>query len=224
MKFNILKYHEHTYKFYLNVYFVWLSFLNWGSSVSIVFDYRLDDRDSIPGRGKGFSCSFCILSDSHPASCTMGTGGPFPEAKTRPGRDADHLPHLVPRSRMSGSYISSPPWRAHGGSGTSPMPFRVRYAVFCVMLWSQMPCDKLNPHPHLLSTETVQCHLIEKKQVRVLYHFKTEDTHCHTEKPCTTGQQVCLRNAEFDISWERFYVVFHIFFWERRAGQLKYIS
>jgi hypothetical protein len=27
---------------------------SWGSSVSIVSDYRLDDRGSIPGRGKGF--------------------------------------------------------------------------------------------------------------------------------------------------------------------------
>jgi hypothetical protein len=36
----------------------------------------------------------------------------------RPGRDADHSLHLVPRSRMSRSYISSPPWRLHGGSGT----------------------------------------------------------------------------------------------------------
>jgi hypothetical protein len=27
-----------------------------------------------------------------PASCTMGTGGPFPGAKARPGRDADHSP------------------------------------------------------------------------------------------------------------------------------------
>jgi hypothetical protein len=29
---------------------------------------------------------------THPASCTMGTGGPFPEGKARPGRDADHSP------------------------------------------------------------------------------------------------------------------------------------
>jgi hypothetical protein len=27
-----------------------------------------------------------------PASCTMGTGGPFPGGKARPGRDADHSP------------------------------------------------------------------------------------------------------------------------------------
>jgi hypothetical protein len=39
----------------------------------------------------------------------MGTGGPFPGAKARPGRDADHSPHLVPRSRMSRSYTSSRP-------------------------------------------------------------------------------------------------------------------
>jgi hypothetical protein len=37
----------------------------------------------------------------------MGIGGPFPEAKARPGRDADHSPHLVLRSRMSRSYTSS---------------------------------------------------------------------------------------------------------------------
>jgi hypothetical protein len=31
-------------------------------------------------------------SGAHPASCPMGTGGPFPEAKARPERDADHSP------------------------------------------------------------------------------------------------------------------------------------
>jgi hypothetical protein len=29
---------------------------------------------------------------THPASCTMDTGGPFPGGKERPGRDADHSP------------------------------------------------------------------------------------------------------------------------------------
>jgi len=42
----------------------------------------------------------------------MGTGG-----KARPGRDADHSPHLVPRSRMSSSYNSSPSWRLYGVAG-----------------------------------------------------------------------------------------------------------
>jgi hypothetical protein len=31
-------------------------------------------------------------SGVHPASCTMGTGDPFPGGKARPGRDADHSP------------------------------------------------------------------------------------------------------------------------------------
>jgi hypothetical protein len=31
-------------------------------------------------------------SEAHPASGTVGTGGPFPGAKPRPGRDADQSP------------------------------------------------------------------------------------------------------------------------------------
>jgi hypothetical protein len=31
-------------------------------------------------------------SGAHPASCTMGTGGPFSGGKARPGHDADHSP------------------------------------------------------------------------------------------------------------------------------------
>jgi hypothetical protein len=34
----------------------------------------------------------------------MGTGSPFPGGTARPGRDADHLPHLVKRLRMSTSF------------------------------------------------------------------------------------------------------------------------
>jgi hypothetical protein len=33
-----------------------------------------------------------VGSGAHPASCTMGTGGPFSGRKARPGRDADHSP------------------------------------------------------------------------------------------------------------------------------------
>jgi hypothetical protein len=62
------------------------------SSVSIVSDYALDDRGSIPDRG--FFSSLCVQtgSSSHPASYPMGTGGRFPGGKARPGRDADHSP------------------------------------------------------------------------------------------------------------------------------------
>jgi hypothetical protein len=73
------------------------------SSGSIVPDYGLDGRAigvRSPAGAEDFSSILCVQTGSgaHPASCTMGTGGPFPGGKTRPGRDADHLPHLVPRS------------------------------------------------------------------------------------------------------------------------------
>jgi hypothetical protein len=65
-----------------------------GSSVSIVSDYGLDDGGSIPDRAEDFSSSLCVQTGSgvHPASCKMGTGGPFPGGKARLGRDADHSP------------------------------------------------------------------------------------------------------------------------------------
>jgi hypothetical protein len=69
--------------------------VNLPSSVSIVCDYGLDDRAigvRSPAGAKHFSSSLCVQTGSgaHPASCTMGTGGPFPGSKARPGRDADH--------------------------------------------------------------------------------------------------------------------------------------
>jgi hypothetical protein len=64
-----------------------------------------------------------INSEAHPASCPVGTGGPFPEGKAQPGRDADHSPRLVPRLRMRMIYSSSPFWRGHGGSGTALLYF-----------------------------------------------------------------------------------------------------
>jgi hypothetical protein len=68
-KFGALKAHGHIYKFYLNYYFIWRSF--WEAK---------------------FSSNLCVQTGSgdHPASCTMGTGGPFPGARARPWHDADH--------------------------------------------------------------------------------------------------------------------------------------
>jgi hypothetical protein len=68
-----------------------------GSSGSIVSDYGLDDRAigvRSPAGAKDFSFRLCVQTDSgaHPASCTMGTGGPFPGGKSAAGRDADHSP------------------------------------------------------------------------------------------------------------------------------------
>jgi hypothetical protein len=77
-----------------------------GRSVSIVSDYELEDRTTgrsrydPPAGANDFSSSLCVQTGSgaHPASCTMGTRDPFLGAISRPGRDADHSPHLVPRS------------------------------------------------------------------------------------------------------------------------------
>jgi hypothetical protein len=84
-----------------------------GSSVSTVSDYGMDDRSigvRSPAEAKVLSSSLCVQTGSgaHPASCPMGTGGPFPGANARPGREADHSPHLAPRLSMSRSYTSSP--------------------------------------------------------------------------------------------------------------------
>jgi hypothetical protein len=80
-----------------------------GSSGDIVSDYGLDDREigvrSSAG-AKYFSSSLCVQtgSEAHPASCTMGTGGPFPGAKRGWGVTLTTHPYLVPRS----------PWRVAG--------------------------------------------------------------------------------------------------------------
>jgi hypothetical protein len=45
-------------------------------------------------RQEDFSSNLCVQTGSgaHPVSCTVGTEGPFPGGKARPGRDADHSP------------------------------------------------------------------------------------------------------------------------------------
>jgi hypothetical protein len=59
---------------------------------------------------KDFSSSLCVQTSSeiHPASCTMGTGSPFPGVKRGLGVMLTTHPHLVPRLRMRRSYTSSP--------------------------------------------------------------------------------------------------------------------
>jgi hypothetical protein len=60
------------------------------SSGGIVSDYGLDDRTigvRSPARAKDFSSNLCVKTGSgaHPASCTMGTVGPFPGGKSSAG-------------------------------------------------------------------------------------------------------------------------------------------
>jgi hypothetical protein len=95
-----------------------------GSSVSIVSDHGLDDQVigvRSPAGKKDFSSSLCVQTGSgaHPASCTEGTGGPFPGVKRGRGVMLTTHPYLVPWSRMSRSFTFYLPWRLHGGSGTS---------------------------------------------------------------------------------------------------------
>jgi hypothetical protein len=77
--------------------FIFAGYLRRVSSGSIVSDYGLDDRVigvRSPAEAEVFSSSLCVQTGSgaHPASCTMGTGGPFSGGKVRLGRDADHSP------------------------------------------------------------------------------------------------------------------------------------
>jgi hypothetical protein len=65
-----------------------------------VSDYGLDDRAigvRSPAEAKDFSSILCVQTGSgvHPASYPMGTGGPFPGGKARPGRDTDHSPPSI---------------------------------------------------------------------------------------------------------------------------------
>jgi hypothetical protein len=62
-----------------------------------VSGYELNDRVievRSSAEERDFSSSHCAqtASGAHPASCTMGTEGPFPGGKARPGRDADNSP------------------------------------------------------------------------------------------------------------------------------------
>jgi hypothetical protein len=87
-------------------------------------DYGLDDRAievQSPAQAKDFSSILCVQTGSgaHPASCTMATGGPFPGVKRGRDMTLTPLPHLVPRSRMSRSYASSPPSAFMTRNGTA---------------------------------------------------------------------------------------------------------
>jgi hypothetical protein len=65
------------------------------SSVSyLATDWTTGIEVRSPAEEKDFSSNLFVQTGSgaDPASCTMGTGGPFPGAKEWPGRDADHSP------------------------------------------------------------------------------------------------------------------------------------
>jgi hypothetical protein len=66
-----------------------------------VSDYGLDDRAigfRSPAEAKDFSSILCVQTGSGPTQPPVPCRGPFPGGKARPRRDADHSPHIVPRS------------------------------------------------------------------------------------------------------------------------------
>jgi hypothetical protein len=83
-------------------------------------DYELDDRGSIPGRGKGFL--FQPLYPERlwgpPSLLFNGYRGPFFGGKARPGRDADHSPpssaELKKEEELYFHFPQAPPWCVAG--------------------------------------------------------------------------------------------------------------
>jgi hypothetical protein len=98
----------------LNLFCAYLYTGSRGSSGSIVSDCGLDNR-AIGVRSPAGQRIFPLASVSRPALgptqppvlCVPGVLSPG--VKARPGRDTDHSPTSVPRSRMSRSYTSFPP-------------------------------------------------------------------------------------------------------------------
>jgi hypothetical protein len=77
-----------------------------------------------------------LAPGAHPASCTMGAGG-----KSRPGRDADHLPHLVPRSRIIMSYTPLHPSAFMACSGTA-----LAFSLWSGFVSEEAPLESCGKH------------------------------------------------------------------------------
>jgi hypothetical protein len=119
-------------------------------------DKRPGDLSSIPDRGERI---FPLASVSRPALGPIQPpvqwvpGGPFPGAKAQPGRDADHSPHLVPRSRMSRSYTSSPSSAFMACSGTS--------LAFILLVWLKPDINLVLLNKYILYNVTVHSCIYE---------------------------------------------------------------
>jgi hypothetical protein len=88
------------------------------SSVGIVLGYGLDDRGSrvrFPAGPGNFSFTTVSRTTLRPTqSRIQWVPGALSLGVKRPGCEADHSPHLVPRSKNEWSYASTLPIRLHG--------------------------------------------------------------------------------------------------------------
>jgi hypothetical protein len=79
-----------------------------GSSVGTVSEYGLDDRAiEVRSPAEDFFSDLCVQTGSgaHPASCTMGTGGPFPGGGgLKRGRGATLTTHFIMASPVLWRY------------------------------------------------------------------------------------------------------------------------
>jgi hypothetical protein len=94
---------------------LWSCSESWSSSVSIVSDYRLDDRVRSQAEQRILSCGLFVQTSSevHAASYPMGT-----ERQELPGRDTDHSPLSNSEVKNEELYSLSP-WTPALRSGTA---------------------------------------------------------------------------------------------------------
>jgi hypothetical protein len=131
-----------------------------------VSDYGLDDR-AIEVRSlaeaKGFIL-YHLCPDrlwGPPSLLYNGYRGVLsPGVKARPRRDADHSPHLVPRSRISRSYTSSPPSAFMVCSGTALAVFvlRSKHALEETGAGRGHACENELCQKHQLWATSIKCY------------------------------------------------------------------
>jgi hypothetical protein len=123
------------------------------SSGSIVSDYWLDDRAigvRSPVGTKDFSSSLCVQTGSgaHPASCTMGTGDPFPGGKSAAGAWRWSLTHLTRGREWVGAIPPLPPSASMACSGTAlllPLWYSPLHVCMCLWLYTHISVSPFMP-------------------------------------------------------------------------------
>jgi hypothetical protein len=116
-----------------------------------VSDYGLDDRAigvRSPAGAKGFSSNLCVQtgSETHPASCTMGTGGPFPGGKSAAVAWRWPLTPIYCRGwEWVGAIPPLPPSASMACRGTA-LPFYFHLSFLCISFAFKKRTALLNFH------------------------------------------------------------------------------